>query len=614
MHESFSLHHLSKLPPSLRSRAHAAANGSSADLISLLKLFKFPRVADPKTQLLMPLLYVHLDPARIPKPKELDSTSALSRVTGGIVDLHAVSDLLDALVLQHALYAELWQRLHPWIIFIQTYWDAIPGGCLTMDLHEFHRASALAVLTLREADGMPAVVTKAPGLRRMFAHYWAGTMRDTTIPTDVNMSAILSFLFEPEEIKATKNFTEILDGIGGDARDLAHLIVKQLNMTIAEPLTSPTSGIVGSMLQLLQTCASNQGSPLSAAMLLIGGVGAILRAIAFQEQARLTGSESAGEKVYLGLIFVMGNLEEGGAVAWLSQALSSGLLKLIITLGRARQTESEEILAISQAIPLTSSAAFRKCIIFSFWNDFVDLVDERARVLDLFLDTKLSSSNACENMQCSKTGEQNAFKRCAACKLAFYCSRECQKSDWQAVHRSSCRTLLVKGVSPSNTRGRRYLRAILQYNFQSYSIRATVLNQQAQFMYLNAGVSFLTVFDFTRSAKGTNSTDLASSMASWIKPTADYRATASPRLEHLMRGARDGPVIVYLAALSFNNEGTAVERKFPMRSTPQLYAKLARIVQELPRGLQPAALDAALAKPLRDLATNSAGLMQEIYY
>ncbi|KAJ7138909.1 hypothetical protein C8R46DRAFT_1234148 [Mycena filopes] len=518
-----------------------------------------------------------------------------------------------------------------------------------MDPAKFHRAAAVIILNLHRDKGMQAGVAKAAGLRRILAEYWAKIVRKVLL-TDVEVAPILSFLFESEEIENTKNFTEILEGCG-DARDLAYLIVTQLDSTVAFPPTRPASIIVGSILQLLQTHASEQGSPLSVAILLAGGVPAALRAIGFQEEERISGrrgTEFAGEKVYLGLIFLMGNLEEGGVVEWLSQALSAGLLELIVTLSLAYgryTTESEEIwlswailqrlirkllpeyfvhhkiaaqlrVAISKAIPFTSSAIFRKCIIFPFWNDFVDLVDERVRALDLFLDTKLSSSNACENMQCSRTGSQDAFKRCATCRLAFYCSRECQKSDWQAVHRSSCRTLLVEGVTPSNTRGRRYLRAILQYNFQSYSIRAAVLNQQAQFMYLNAGVSFLTVFDFTRSAKGTNSTDLASSMASWseVKPTADYRATASPRLEHLTRGARDGPVLVYLAALSFNNEGTAVDRKFPMRSTPQLYAKLFRIVQELPRGLQPAALDAALAKPLRDFATNSAGLMQEIYY
>ncbi|KAJ7138901.1 hypothetical protein C8R46DRAFT_1047153 [Mycena filopes] len=106
MHESFSLHNISKLPSHLRSRASAAASGSSADLISLLHLF--PKVADPNRKLLIPLLFLHLDPARIPKPKELDSIRCnvtrypeLSRVAGGIAALDAVSHLIDVQVLQH---------------------------------------------------------------------------------------------------------------------------------------------------------------------------------------------------------------------------------------------------------------------------------------------------------------------------------------------------------------------------------------------------------------------------------------------------------------------------------------------------------------------------------
>jgi hypothetical protein len=108
-----------------QSRAKSASNGSSADLISLLRLI--PKATDPKRLLLIPLLFIHLDPSRIPTPSELDSILCdvgrhpeLSRVSGAQVALRAVADMLDGVVPLPA-YADLWPRLYRWTIFIHGY-------------------------------------------------------------------------------------------------------------------------------------------------------------------------------------------------------------------------------------------------------------------------------------------------------------------------------------------------------------------------------------------------------------------------------------------------------------------------------------------------------------
>ncbi|KAI9029471.1 hypothetical protein DFJ74DRAFT_749953 [Hyaloraphidium curvatum] len=44
----------------------------------------------------------------------------------------------------------------------------------------------------------------------------------------------------------------------------------------------------------------------------------------------------------------------------------------------------------------------------------------------------------CSNPACAKHGTKESFKRCAVCKLANCCSRECQKADWPE-HRQNCR-------------------------------------------------------------------------------------------------------------------------------------------------------------------------------
>ncbi|KAJ7763008.1 hypothetical protein B0H16DRAFT_1455444 [Mycena metata] len=618
-----------------QSRAKAAANGSSADLISFLKLF--PEVPDPKRALLIPLLFAHLDPSRIPKPKQLDSILSdvarhpeLDGIAGGLTALYEVSELLDVRLIQHPLYAELWPRLYPWLIFAHTYHDYIPVE-YSMGLAQLHRASAFIILTIRTHGSMKAVVEKATGLRYILAGYWAKIVRKI-ISTDVEVAYILSFLSDCEE-EGAANFQEVLDGIAGDPRDLAYLLVQQIKVTVASTVNDATNMAVGSILRVLNMHGSQ--SPLGEGMLLNGGVTAAMRAIAFQDRERRGGADWAGEQVYIGMLFLLGNVESGEGMEWISQALSSGLFKLIATMIRARQERSYELwytfsllerflkvifpeylvhykitvqmkTAISEAIPITSSPMFKTSFIYPFWVEFSDLVQERFRALDLFLNIDSRLLDACENMQCCKTGGKDALKRCAACGLALYCSRECQKADWVAAHRCSCQRLGSSGIS--SARGRGYLGAILQYNFQSCSIRRAVLTQQAQFMYRNPETEFVTVLDFTRNARGTHWIDMSGGWSE-VKPISNYDALLG--LKQIACRTRNGPVSVYLAALDFNK---VVERMFPMWSTPQLHSKVAGIVQALPRGLKSAALDAALAQPLQALAANAAELMQEIYY
>ncbi|KAJ7468785.1 hypothetical protein FB451DRAFT_1177534 [Mycena latifolia] len=645
MHESLSLRNLSKLPSYLRSRAKSAGDGSSSDLIFLLRLLREGN--DPNRTLLLPVLFVHLDPSRIPTTEELDSILCnadrhpeLCRVTGALAALYALSEILDAGLLASPVYVDFWPRLHRWIVFIHAYWDVIPANYL-MDLKGTYHASATTILLLHRHDSIADAVTKTPGLRRILADFWTKVVRKAT--PNVEVAFILSFL--QEEIQDANNFAEILEGIAGNEWDLAYLLVQQINDTVARPITELTSITLQAVSQILFTRIrgnSDELGSLGAGMLFHGGVKAVMDAIAYGDQARFIVGEPYGEQVYLGCLFLLGGFESRSGAEWLSQALSAGLLKLIASLGRSRPTPRDEIWytfsllerflikilpeyfvyykiarqireTLPDALVITSTAPFAKSIIYPFCTEFTQLVEERFGALDFFQSRRSISLKSCENMQCCKTGERSAFKCCAGCGLACYCSRECQKADWAAGHRRSCRTLGSTG--PSNARERGYLRAILQYNFQSPAIRIDILTRQAQFMYRNPAVEFLTVFDLTRNARGTEWIDVPSGTGwSDVKPLSDYDAATPARLMQLVRSARAGGIRVHLAMLTLLDDASLDSSFFPLWSTPQLHNRLVRIVGALPPGLQPAKLNAALVAPVRALAASDAELIQEICY
>ena len=62
---------------------------------------------------------------------------------------------------------------------------------------------------------------------------------------------------------------------------------------------------------------------------------------------------------------------------------------------------------------------------------------------DLFALSKQYSQNANSCWRCSKTAsdEGSSLKKCAACKLACYCDKQCQTKDWKERHKVWCKAI-----------------------------------------------------------------------------------------------------------------------------------------------------------------------------
>ena len=48
--------------------------------------------------------------------------------------------------------------------------------------------------------------------------------------------------------------------------------------------------------------------------------------------------------------------------------------------------------------------------------------------------------------------EETKMKRCARCKLASYCGKECQIEHWKASHKYSCKCLITYTTMVENTK------------------------------------------------------------------------------------------------------------------------------------------------------------------
>ena len=58
------------------------------------------------------------------------------------------------------------------------------------------------------------------------------------------------------------------------------------------------------------------------------------------------------------------------------------------------------------------------------------------------LDAHLLSGGECDH--CDKNTGSSNLKRCAGCKIAFYCSKECQKAAWKSGHKADCNSIQAR--------------------------------------------------------------------------------------------------------------------------------------------------------------------------
>ena len=54
----------------------------------------------------------------------------------------------------------------------------------------------------------------------------------------------------------------------------------------------------------------------------------------------------------------------------------------------------------------------------------------------------IMTTKVCMNANCMATGV--GFKACCKCKLAYYCSKECQTDHWKAVHKKECGGMIYR--------------------------------------------------------------------------------------------------------------------------------------------------------------------------
>ncbi|KAJ7175179.1 hypothetical protein C8R43DRAFT_943447 [Mycena crocata] len=146
---------------------------------------------------------------------------------------------------------------------------------------------------------------------------------------------------------------------------------------------------------------------------------------------------------------------------------------------------------------------------------------------------------ACDNTECNGIHDKTDLWRCSGCLDVYYCSPECQKSDWRAGgHREICSESGTLRLSMQNTpsvRERDFLRYYIdaEYHFS----KATIYLEQALCLQRFPNSAYFTLFDYTWNGRADISVH---ALESDSPPVLDLYAYGAEWQDSIARARRSG--------------------------------------------------------------------------
>ncbi|KAJ6573373.1 hypothetical protein DFH09DRAFT_1312076 [Mycena vulgaris] len=520
MHPALRLENISNIPTvSLRRAATLAAN----DSLEHVRKVKFAVMNDPSPQsiLLLPVFYANLDPANIPHIPELEERILWPEVRAAIGRATLSLDALDLLNdTPPEVYPSLWPRVWKWSEFLDTYPHCDPF--LPADEYEemsFHTFYYIARLHLHAETAR--LIDATPRLRVFIAKIW-GMLVKTKGPA---FEDVCRFIGRSEGVLAPEHMDEFIEGSGGTVSDLALLVVTHITSTSAELgpevsqlelfcITSALHFVVGRPFDI-------RYRDFYRALVAHGTVSAVIRIVNALEKVTIEGVDNLLQACFVLLAWTF---HAGDKLPWIAEALESGLVRAITsyiayhsTPGPATRTclrflamALPQSLAYHSFLPtivgslmevehLVFRQRFIDSEIFDQWGAFKALIQHRRRMFEWFNSDEFQSYRACDNLKCGMIHVKANFMRCSGCLIMYYCSKNCQRLDWQeGGHRDTCvhhRKLRSPGPHQLNIRDRSFIRALVDDDYAA--LRQAIFHNQLAFVCANPTEQFYVVFDYS---------------------------------------------------------------------------------------------------------------------
>ncbi|KAJ7635687.1 hypothetical protein DFH06DRAFT_1220209 [Mycena polygramma] len=462
---------------------------------------------------LLPTFYRNLDRAGIPTSEAVDvmytTGKAIPTVAPAAFALFVIGKMRK---LPQDVYPELWARAWPWIEFLHTYHAYLETRGLIDKMSLY--GSFVEICVALQANGFKSLVARTSGARVVVATAWAMTLdgsieRDTEVRS-FELRNISYFLnWDPREPNSRFTVEEYIEGVGGSVDSLASIIVKHLEYaSTSNPMSERGVSHLTAAVALMHSVGDAHAPDISDLFLAQLRRRGIIRAtISCICSINSVAAEHSNGLILLTACFNMlrYQLSLCRGRSGTCEALRGGLLRALILVA-STHTGNESLCdlgiqfldilpghtvyrSILQHMPaclrevedLVNSDAFVRCALFPRWQTFEALVRERLVFLESFDKTLPEMYKACDNITCHKLCDKSDLRRCSTCLELYYCSSQCQATDWRAGHREYCRQISTLLHAPEENRcskyDRHFMRALMSKDWATY--QGSIVSREA---------------------------------------------------------------------------------------------------------------------------------------
>ncbi|KAJ7218569.1 hypothetical protein GGX14DRAFT_595301 [Mycena pura] len=509
-----------------------------------------------------PVFYGTLDPADVAALHKLDSLDTdivQRRIHRTLLAFRGLAALIADKSVPREAYHDLWSRIWDWITFLDAF-------------REHLRFTDPSVNRL--------LIGNTPGVWVVIARAWGMLLHAQDIPGLNGISVVLASVKAGYDCTGIAPLDDLISGAGGGWSDLASFVVCHLKLACPHPDGTITRDNLVRATGIIYILS-----------------GALHSHVEFREALWEQGLVTALTQFALALVVnpplsdftflprtmftaITSCFTCSHAHKYIVESLRSGFLRVLIWYGGTSDDEviEQELLpvlagdlpgstvwysvlrqlriSLAQVRDINPATMFGRSDLAQHWKLFLQLADERLKVVDEYEAGTLTALRACDNLECGQVCDKRKLKRCSGCRTAFYCSRICQKSDWRNGHRGSCWQFRQRRIEESTLCGckdRSFLRALLNRDYAR--MQEDIALELLRFRHMHPGHIPYTYFDYS---------------SGWC--AISVRDTLTPEIEdtygeEIMRVMRGGGRM-QLHLMGVNRGGTCCQwwQAMPLRS------------------------------------------------
>ncbi|KAJ7479155.1 hypothetical protein FB451DRAFT_1240747 [Mycena latifolia] len=490
--------------------------------------------------------------------------------------LYSLTCLFADLDIPVAALSDVWPRAWAWSEWFFRYHNYIPAAHQPgmMDLSLMFLRLLRRIMATADLEDL---VRSTPGIRVVISKAWRILLVGLSDDIILGVHDLCQFLYQDATAKSNHAETyleEYIDGAGGSADDLASLVVLHINCLARRNPTFLSAAVL-----FTSKTATDEGSLLPA-LVSLGFVKSLTAALSLL----LAKSVESTVKLQVKCLTLLASiLSTPVGFPLLGPSLSSGLLSTIALSARNLRSDDELVplrlwlvhvlpgaiachsvlghihAALTNASDIAVPEKMASPHIRELWNVFVGLVHDHVEIKAQFDSPEYIATRACDNTMCGQIQDKDNLRRCANCRRAYYCSRECQRMDWNdGHHRDICSSLRVSYLAHAHvarTRDMSFQRALLDHHYA----RNKLAIFRAQIALINANrhdPDFVPYTSFTYSADGAPAI-VTNTLTEHVRGVSEV---------HYRCRVNKSAGLMELHSIVIHTGGQILRRLFPLRS------------------------------------------------